>query len=80
MQNFHRFVIWSLLLAFAAIFLAPLYVMVVTSLKDMDQIRTGGLLSLPENPTLASWATAWSSGTPSGTSSTPAASTATRSA
>nr|WP_297357441.1 carbohydrate ABC transporter permease [uncultured Caldimonas sp.] len=61
MQNFHRFVIWSLLLGFAAIFLAPLYVMVVTSLKDMDQIRAGGLLALPDSPSLDSWSKAWSS-------------------
>ena len=61
MHRLHRFVIWSLLLLFAAFFLAPLYVMVVTSLKDMDQIRAGGLLALPDNPSLASWAKAWSS-------------------
>lgn len=61
MRNFHRIVIWSLLLFFAAIFLAPMYVMIVTSLKDMDQIRSGGLLDLPTNPGFASWAKAWSS-------------------
>ena len=61
MHRLHRFVIWSLLLLFAAFFLAPLYVMVVTSLKDMDQIRAGGLLALPDNPSLDSWAKAWSS-------------------
>ena len=41
-------------------FLAPLYVMLVTSLKDAEQIRDGNLLSLPSDPTLESWAKAWS--------------------
>jgi glucose/mannose transport system permease protein len=56
----HRVLLWTVLLLFAAWFLAPLYVMVVTSLKDMDQVRNGHLLSLPTDPTLASWAKAWS--------------------
>ena len=54
----HRVILWAVLLLFAAWFLAPLYVMVVTSLKDMDQVRNGHLLSLPTDPTLASWAKA----------------------
>ena len=57
----HRLILWSLLLLFAAWFLAPLYVMVVTSLKDADQVRSGHLLSLPTDPTFYSWAKAWSS-------------------
>ena len=47
MKNLHRFLIWSMLLLFAAFFLLPLYVMLVTSLKDMADIRNGSLLSLP---------------------------------
>jgi glucose/mannose transport system permease protein len=57
----HRVILWAVLLLFAAWFLAPLYVMVVTSLKDMDQVRNGHLLSLPTDPTLTAWAKAWSS-------------------
>ncbi len=57
----HRLLLWSVLLLFAAWFLTPLYVMVVTSLKDADQVRNGHLLSLPSDPTLASWAKAWGS-------------------
>ena len=56
-----RAALWAALLVFAAWFLLPLYVMVVTSLKDMDQIRDGHLLSLPSDPTLAAWAKAWGS-------------------
>ncbi|WP_019560345.1 carbohydrate ABC transporter permease [Caldimonas manganoxidans] len=61
MKHLHRFLILGALAVFAALFLAPLYVMVVTSLKDMDQIRAGGLLDLPSNPSLAAWSKAWSS-------------------
>jgi glucose/mannose transport system permease protein len=59
--TFHRVVLWAMLLGFAAFFLAPLYVMLVTSLKDMEQVRNGHLLSLPTSPTLAAWAKAWGS-------------------
>jgi len=55
-----RALLWGVLLVFAAWFLTPLYVMVATSLKDMEQVRSGHLLSWPANPTLASWAKAWS--------------------
>jgi glucose/mannose transport system permease protein len=61
MKHLHRFLLLGALAVFAALFLAPLYVMVVTSLKDMDQIRAGGLLDLPSDPSLAAWAKAWSS-------------------
>ena len=57
----HRILLWAALLLFAAWFLTPLYVMVVTSLKDMQQVREGNLLSLPNDPALASWAKAWGS-------------------
>ncbi|HSW03057.1 carbohydrate ABC transporter permease [Aquabacterium sp.] len=56
----HRLLLWAVLLAFAAWFLTPLYVMLVTSLKDMAQIRNGHLLSLPTDPGFAAWAKAWS--------------------
>ncbi len=59
--SFHRLVLWTVLLLFAAGFLLPLYVMVATSLKDMDQVRDGNLLSWPGHPTLAAWAKAWGS-------------------
>jgi len=58
--TWHRLLLWAVLLLFAAWFLAPLYVMVATSLKDMEQVRNGSLLSWPTNPTFASWAKAWS--------------------
>ena len=35
--------------------------MVITSLKELDEIRTGNLLSLPTAPSFEAWAKAWSS-------------------
>jgi glucose/mannose transport system permease protein len=43
-----------------AFFLAPIYVMVVTSLKSMPEIRQGNILSLPLLPSLEAWHDAWS--------------------
>jgi glucose/mannose transport system permease protein len=58
--SIHRALLMIALLLFAAWFLTPLYVMLTTSLKSMDQIRDGNLLSLPTAPTVAAWAKAWS--------------------
>lgn len=58
--TWHRIVLFGALGLFAAFFLTPLYVMVVTSLKSMDEIRNGTLLSLPVSPGFAAWAKAWS--------------------
>jgi glucose/mannose transport system permease protein len=55
----HRALLWAVLLLFAAWFLLPLYVMVSTSLKDMEQVRAGHLLSLPTFPSFDAWAKAW---------------------
>jgi glucose/mannose transport system permease protein len=59
--TWHRLVLWSVLLLFAAWFLMPLYVMLATSLKDMEQVRSGHLLSLPTSPSFDAWAKAWGS-------------------
>jgi glucose/mannose transport system permease protein len=40
-------------------FCAPLYVVVVTSFKSMDQIRDGAIFSLPTTWTLEAWDYAW---------------------
>ena len=44
----------------AAFFLLPLYVMLVTSLKPLEELRAGGLFNWPMAPTLAPWRAAWS--------------------
>lgn len=44
----------------AAFFLLPLYVMLVTSLKGMDEIRQGQIFAWPQAATLEAWRAAWS--------------------
>jgi glucose/mannose transport system permease protein len=58
-SNVTRVVIYGLLLFFALIYLIPLFVMLVTSFKTMDEIQNGNMLDLPVAPTLAPWARAW---------------------
>ncbi|WP_295541900.1 carbohydrate ABC transporter permease [uncultured Pseudacidovorax sp.] len=60
MRVVHRTILWALLLLFAAYFLAPLYVMLVTSFKDMDQVRATSMVALPTHPTVEAWTKAWS--------------------
>ncbi len=57
--TFHRVVLWGLLGLFALWFLAPMYVMLVTSFKDADQLREGSLLSLPSALNFDAWGKAW---------------------
>ncbi len=56
-----RALIYSALLLFAIYYLLPLYVMLVNSLKPLDEIRQGGMLNLPQQWTIQPWITAWSS-------------------
>ena len=56
-----RAFVYAVLLLAALFFLAPLYVMLATSFKDAEQIRTGSLLALPNSLNWSSWSTAWSS-------------------
>ena len=55
-----RWGLYAVLILFAAFYLMPLFVMLTTSLKSLEEIRTGGLLSLPRDITFAPWAEAWS--------------------
>jgi glucose/mannose transport system permease protein len=41
-------------------FLAPLYVMIITSLKPMEEVRLGYIFKWPDNPTIQPWLDAWS--------------------
>ena len=59
--NIGRVMIYLILLFFALIYLAPLYVMFTTSLKSIEEIRSGNLMALPVDPTFYAWAKAWSS-------------------
>ena len=54
-----RILIYTVLIVAALFYLFPLYVMVITSLKDLDGIRTGNLFLPPGNPNLDAWFKAW---------------------
>lgn len=58
-SHIHRVVIYGLLLFFALVYLLPLFVMVVTSFKTLDEIREGNMLALPQAPTIEPWLAAW---------------------
>ncbi len=60
-KHLSRALIYGVLLVAALFFLAPMYVMLVTSLKDAEQIRGGNLLSLPQGLNFEAWTLAWSS-------------------
>ena len=56
-----RWLLYLLLCTFALYYMMPLFVMITTSLKNLEEIRTGSLMSLPREITMAAWSTAWSS-------------------
>ena len=56
-----RIGIYAFLLSAALFFLLPLYVMLVTSVKSMEEIRLGNIFALPMEVTLDPWRQAWSS-------------------
>ena len=50
-----RVALYAALILFAGYFLLPLVVMISTSLKSLDEIRTGSLISLPKSITTEAW-------------------------
>ena len=56
-----RLLLFFILGLFVLYYLLPLFVMVATSLKSLDEIRGGSLLSRPRNPSFDAWAKAWQS-------------------
>jgi glucose/mannose transport system permease protein len=54
-----RIGIYLFLLTAAAFFLLPLYVMLTTSFKSIDEIRLGNIFALPARVTVEPWVTAW---------------------
>lgn len=55
-----RLLLYAALVLLAAVFLLPVYVMLVNSFKPLEEIRSGHLLALPGRWTLAPWLSAWS--------------------
>lgn len=60
-MSINRVLIYSLLGFVAFFYLMPLLVMLITSLKDLDEIRSGTLLSLPQTLNFDAWGKAWGS-------------------
>jgi glucose/mannose transport system permease protein len=54
-----RIGVYSFLIITAAYFLVPLYIVIITSFKDLDAIRDGNIFFPPAHPTMAPWYKAW---------------------
>jgi glucose/mannose transport system permease protein len=54
-----RVVIYGLLLLFALVYIIPLLVMVMTSLKPLDEVTGGNMFALPHSLTFDPWVQAW---------------------
>ena len=55
-----RIFLYLILTIFVIYYLLPLFVMITTSLKSLEEIRTGSLIALPRNITFEARGTAWS--------------------
>ncbi|PLZ01556.1 sugar ABC transporter permease [Burkholderia sp. WAC0059] len=55
-----RACLYAALILFALYFLFPLYVMLSTSFKNLDELHRGNMLTLPAHPSFAPWLKAWS--------------------
>ncbi len=55
-----RALIYAVLLVFAVYYLLPLFVMLVNSVKPLEEIRQGNMLAFPQVFTLDPWRSAWS--------------------
>ncbi|MBN2534442.1 MAG: carbohydrate ABC transporter permease [Spirochaetales bacterium] len=56
-----RIIVYFVLIVAAVFFLIPFFVMIMTSIKSMNDIRTGYLISLPREITIEAWVKAWDS-------------------
>lgn len=56
-----RVLLYAFLIVAMFIMLFPLFVMVITSFKTMDEIRAGNLFALPQQVQWGAWQKAWSS-------------------
>lgn len=60
-QKFYKALFMTILVLFALVYLAPLYVMLSTSFKGIEEIRMGNILALPTSLNGSAWTKAWSS-------------------
>jgi glucose/mannose transport system permease protein len=56
-----RIGVYAFLLCASLFFLMPLYIMLVTSFKTMDEIRLGNIFAFPVSITVEPWVAAWTS-------------------
>lgn len=54
-----KFAVWAFIIVSLAFFIAPVYVMIVTSLKTMPEIHDGNIFQLPQTLTTKPWTDAW---------------------
>ncbi len=59
MFSLSNIVVYGALILVSMYYLLPLYVMIVTSLKDMSEIRGGNVFGLPKEVTFEPWVKAW---------------------
>lgn len=59
--TFGRILVYAILILVAIYYLLPLIVMILTSVKSMDDIRAGNLISLPKEWVFDAWQKAWGS-------------------
>ena len=55
-----RILLYAVLLIFAAYYMLPLFVMLVNSIKPLDEIIGGNMIAWPSQVTFAPWLSAWS--------------------
>ena len=55
-----RTFIYVVLIFFALFYLLPFFIMLINSIKPLPEITGGNMMSLPAEPTLAPWKSAWS--------------------
>ncbi len=60
-MTLRRLAVYVPLIVAALFFLLPVFVMLFTSFKTLDEIRVGDLLALPASPTIEPWLSAWQS-------------------
>ena len=58
-KTIYRWILFTILGIFAIFYISPLYVMIATSLKTMEEIRLGNLFSLPGSLNFDAWVIAW---------------------
>ncbi|PZQ48189.1 MAG: sugar ABC transporter permease [Rhodovulum sulfidophilum] len=55
-----RYGLYAFLISAVLFYAIPLFIVISTSLKSMEEIRAGSIFALPQAPSLAAWGKAWS--------------------